>query len=97
MYYSEFNGIFFIEGIPRNAKIIRDISTDINEFFGQSQLKSLDDIKLKMVNAVQVSGGNAVIDFKYGQRSSFWKSLFALDDVQWFATGKIAVVDPSQL
>lgn len=92
MYSSEYKGIMFIEGMPENCRVLKEISTEINEIFGQSQLKSLDNIKDKMVDIVRSEGGNAVVDFKYGQRSSFWKSLFALDDVYWFASGKIAVV-----
>ena len=92
MYCSEYKGVLFIEGMPENCRILCDISTEINECFGQSQLKSLDDVKEKMIVAVQKAGGNAVVDFKYGQKSSFWKSLFALDDVAWYASGKIAIV-----
>ena len=73
-------------------KTICDISTEINEFFGQSQLKSLDDVKEKMIHVVAKYGGNAVVDFKYGQRLSFWKSLFRVDGVMWYASGKIAII-----
>ena len=92
MYSAEYKGVLFVEGIPENCTIIRDISTEINEFFGQSQLKSLDDVKDKMIQVVRTCGGNAVIDFKYGQKSSFWKSLFGLDNVMWYASGKIAII-----
>lgn len=92
MYSSEYKGVMFIEGMPENCQVLKEISTEINEFFGQSQLKSLDNIKDKMVDIVRSEGGNAIVDFKYGQRSSFWKTLFSLDDVYWFASGKIAVV-----
>ncbi len=92
MYKAEYKGVLFIEGMPEGCTVIRDISTEINEFFGQSQLKSLDDVKDKMVHAVRKCEGNAVVDFKYGQRSSFWKSLFGFDDVMWYASGKIAIV-----
>lgn len=97
MYCTKYKGVYFVEGIPLVTKNIRNISTEINQFFGQSQLKSLDDIKDKMVDIVKASGGNAVIDFKYVQKSSFWKSLFSLDDVSWFASGTIALIDPTSL
>lgn len=97
MYSAEYKGIYFVEGIPKSARIIREISTEINQFFGQNQLKSLDDVKARMVDAVKTSGGNAVVDFKYGQKSSFWKSLIAMDDVHWFASGKIAAINPDEL
>ena len=88
MYSSEYKGVMFIEGIPENCQVLKEISTEINELFGQSQLKSLD----KMVDIVRREGGNAIVDFKYGQRSSFWKSFFSLDAVHWFASGKIALI-----
>ena len=92
MYSSEYKGVLFFEGMPENCTIIRNISTEINEFFGQSQLKSLDDVKDRMIEIVKSSGGNAVVDFKYGQKSTFWKSLFGMDDVMWYASGKIAII-----
>lgn len=92
MYSSEYKGVMFIEGIPENCQVLKEISTEINELFGQSQLKSLDDIKDKMIDIVRREGGNAIVDFKYGQRSSFWKSFFSLDAVHWFASGKIALI-----
>ncbi len=97
MYSSNYNGVYFVEGVPPSAQVIREINTEINEFFGQSQLKNLDHVKQLMVKAVAAAGGNAVIDFKYGQKSSFWKSLLGLDDVLWYASGKIAVIDPAEL
>ena len=92
MYSAEYKGIIFIEGIPKGCVILHEISTEINEFFAQSQLKSLDNVKDRMVQIVVNSGGNAVVDFKYGQRSSFWKSLLGLDGVLWYASGKIAII-----
>ena len=64
MYSSEYKGVMFIEGMPENCQILKEISTEINEFFGQSQLKSLDNIKDKMVDIVRSEGGNAIVDFK---------------------------------
>ena len=92
MYSSVYKGVLFVEGMPENCTVIQDISTEINELFGQSQLKSLDHVKDKMVEVVKSAGGNAVVDFKYGQKSTFWKSLFGLDGVMWYASGKIAIV-----
>lgn len=96
MYSSNYKGVLFIEGIPENCTILQDISTEINDIFGQSQLKSLDDVKDKMLQIAVKLGGNAVVDFKYGQKSNFWKSLFAVDDVSWYATGKVAIVDMNE-
>jgi hypothetical protein len=97
MYYAEYQGIWFVEGTPSGAVAIAPISTEINGIFSQSQLKTLNDVKGRMVSLVRERGGNAVTDFKYGQRSTFWKSLFGLDNVMWYASGTIARIDPAKL
>jgi len=97
MYFSEFKGVFFIEGAPSEARVIAGISSELNGFFSQNQLRSLDDLKEKMKDDVIGRGGNCVIDFKYGQRSTFWKSLLGMDNVFWYGTGKIARIDPADL
>ena len=97
MYWAEYKGVFFVEGMPTRSQIIKSIDTKLDGVFTQSQLKSLDAIKDKMIVAVRDAGGNAVVDFKYGQRTSFWSSFVSLDDVRWFATGKIAVVPAESL
>jgi hypothetical protein len=97
MYFAEFKGVYFIEGSPQEAITIEQISSELNGFFSQNQLKSLDDLKEKMREYVVHRGGNCVIDFKYGQRSTFWKSLLGMDDVLWYGTGKIAKIDTEEL
>lgn len=97
MYFAEFRGVFFIEGTPKEARAIEPISSELNGFFSQNQLRSLDDLKEKMRQYVVQRGGNCVIDFKYGQRSTFWKSLWGMDNVLWYGTGTIAAIDPAEL
>lgn len=97
MYWAEYKNVFFVEGTPPGARLMNRLDTKIDGFFAQSQLKSLDTVKDKMVIAVLAAGGNAVVDFKYGQRTSFWSSFTSLDDVRWFASGVIAVVPPASL
>ncbi|WP_338468914.1 hypothetical protein V3I01_09775 [Sphingomonas sp. gentR] len=97
MHWAEHKAVFFVEGSPRGASVIAPIDTKIDGWFSQSQLKSLDTVKDAMVEQVVRAGGNAVIDFKYGQKSSFWRSLLSVDDVYWFASGKIASITPSML
>lgn len=97
MYWAEYKGIAFVDGHPAGASIIAAIDTKIDGWFSQSQLKSLDSIKDVMVRQVKERGGNAVIDFKYGQKNSFWRSLMSIDDVYWFASGSIATVSISEL
>lgn len=97
MYYAEFQGIYFIEGAPAEAQRISPVSTELNGLFAQNQLKSLDDVKLRLCAIVRDRGGNAVVDFKYGQRSTFWKGLVGMDDVHWYASGMVARVNPANL
>ncbi len=60
---------------------------------GSAQLKDLDDVERIMAEKARNAGGNAIVDFKYGQRSvGFVRSLFQRDDVNWYGEGKIAVV-----
>lgn len=94
MYWSEHRGIYFVEGVPEFAKPLAVVNTELNDFFSQNHLKSLDDLKDRMAVAVAELGGNALIEFKYGQRSSFWKSIFGMDNVLWFGSGRAARVDP---
>lgn len=97
MYYDCYKGIYFIEGHPA-GRTIKPISTRLDGiWFSESQLKSLDDVKDAMIKAVKNAGGNAVIDFKYCQKTSFWRSLLSIDDVRWEASGTIAKIDPRVL
>ena len=90
MYTSEYKGILFAEGNIENAEPIGPISVTINGLLVQNQLKTLDDLKDKMVARVRARNGNAVLSFKYGQRSTFWRSLVGMDDVHWYGSGVIA-------
>jgi hypothetical protein len=88
-------GITFVEGCTPGAKIIKPIRVEVGGVLTSAQLKNLDDGKRLMVQEVRASRGNAVVDFKYGQRSvGFWRSLFDGDDVHWYAEGRIAVIRP---
>ena len=98
MYISEYEGVYFVEGMPAGATVIKGISTVLDGCFSNAQLKTLDDVKREMAIQVKQSGGNAVVDFKYGQRSGgFWRCLFSLDDVCWNGEGKIARINLADL
>ncbi len=92
--YSIVNGIAFIEGTVPLIQSMGPISTELNGFFSQNQLKTLGDLQEKMSFFVKQSGGNAVINFKYGQKSTFMKSLVGMDDVFWYGSGTIVRIDP---
>jgi hypothetical protein len=97
MHWSELDGVYFVEGRPGGAQAIRPITSELLGAFSSSQLKTLDHVKRGMAIEVLHAGGNAVVDFKYGQRSSFWKSLFSVDDVFWHGSGTIAKISPTAL
>lgn len=97
MYWAEYKGVFFVEGDVEGARKHGPIDTKHDGAWSQSQLKSLDTLKDAMADRVKKAGCNAVVDFRYGQRNTFWRSLLSIDDVWWHASGTIAQVDPARL
>ena len=93
MYTVDFEGIRFVEGMPPGARALCPVDVRIGGVTQSAQLKTLDDVKRLMVARVRAVGGNAVIDFKYGQRSvGMLASIFSRDDVAWYGTGRAAVL-----
>jgi hypothetical protein len=93
VYETIFEDIRFIEGRPAGARAIAPVRVELGGVIRSAQLKNLDDVKRIMAERVRVGGGNAVIDFKYGQRSvGILRSLFQRDDVNWYGEGVIAFV-----
>ena len=93
MYTTTFAGITFVEGRPPGAKVVKPIRVDIGGVLTSAQLKNLDDVKRIMADRARSAGGNAIIDFKYGQKSvGFWRSLIDRDDIQWYGEGQIALI-----
>ena len=90
MHWSEFNGILFIEETVPEAKIIEPVQVKIHGVFSQAQLKNLDDVKRKMVSLALSKNGNAIVNFQYGQQSTFWTTVIGIDDVNWYGSGFIA-------
>ena len=91
MHKSEYDGIVFIEGIPSNCKVVRHCEVSIIGFFSQAQIKSLNDVKAKLAKQAKLLNSNAIINFKYGQKSNFW-AIFGIDDVAWYGSGDIAII-----
>ncbi len=93
MFETVSDGIRFIEGMPKNCEIIGPVNVRIDGVFTSAQLKNLGDVKKLMAEKVKQSGGNAVVQFTYGQRSvGFFASLLFRDDVSWYGSGQIATV-----
>lgn len=93
-YTSIYKGIIFIEGFEQSAKILGNI--EYKKLFSyNSQIQTLDNVKEQLKDQTIALGGNAVINFKYGQKSSGWfkSALFALDDnIKWYGSGTAAII-----
>lgn len=93
-YKSIFNDIIFIEGDEEYVQFIGPIEYKKDSFYNQ-QFKNLDNVKDQMSRKAHEKGANAIINFKYGQKTtSFWRSLFlSLDDnVNWYGSGSAVVL-----
>ena len=88
------DGIAFYEELPENCSPIESVSIEIGGMLiTQSQLKTLKDVKKEMAARAVKAGGNAIVEFKYGQKSvGFFRSLLQIDDVNWYGTGTISQV-----
>lgn len=93
-YTSIYKGIIFIEGFEPSAKVLKDI--EYKKLFSfNSQIQTLDCVKEQLIEQTIALGGNAVINFKYGQKSSGWfkSALFSLDDnIKWYGSGTAAII-----
>lgn len=93
MFTTVLDGIRFVEGRPADAREIEHVSVSIGGVFQSAQLRNLDDVKRLMAERVRRAGGNAVIEFRYGQKSvGFWASILQRDDVNWYGSGIIALI-----
>lgn len=94
MHVTVQDGIAFYEGIPDKCDHIENVTVEIGGMLiTQSQLKTLRDVKRELAAQAKRVGGNAIVDFKYGQKSvGFLRSLLQLDDVNWYGSGVIAIV-----
>lgn len=83
---NEVHGIFFSEGFaPPGVKVIRRISVSRNR-----QNSNLNEIKTMMAKYARSAGANAIVGFKYGQRSHKWWQLvftFKWDSEAWYGEG----------
>lgn len=86
-----FDEIVFIEGNFPGATRGEAIKADFTRGIG-GQLKSLNDIKRNLAKKAKNSGFNAIIDFKYGQKSRF----FSFDNVGFWGEGTLANIPQSE-
>lgn len=94
MHATTQDGIVFYEGTPDDYEPIEAVKIEIGGMlFTQSQLKTLKDVKRELATRASRAGGNAIVDFQYGQASvGFFRSILQLDDVNWYGSGTIATV-----
>jgi hypothetical protein len=97
MIITKLNDFYFFEGSVSGAKIIRHYTCKLDGFFKQTQLNSLETLQHKIVNELKNEQVNIIINFKYGQKSSFWRSLISLDDVFWYAEGDLIYLNETEL
>jgi hypothetical protein len=80
-----YKGIVFVEGNHPTAKRGPLVSCDLSFKFG-AQLKSLHDVKDRLVEQARNQGYNCILDFTYGQKSR----LLAMDDIAFWGKGCLA-------
>ena len=98
-YISIYKGFIFIEGYEPTAKTLGKVEYKKNFSFN-SQLQTLDCVKDQLIEKTIKMGGNAVVDFQYGQKSSGWfkSSLFSLDDnIKWYGSGTAALLPQEKI
>ena len=96
-YTTVYKGIIFIEGFEPTARTLGKIEYK-KAFSYNAQSKTLDCVKDQLAEKTMQLGGNAVINFEYGQKTSGWfKSvLLSLDDnIKWYGSG-IAAILPAE-
>ncbi len=97
-YTSVHNGMIFIEGDEPGARRIGPVEYKKTSFYNQ-QLKDLDAVKDQLAEKAAAMGANAVINFKYGQKSTtFLRSLVLKydDNVNWYGTGTAVIISPER-
>lgn len=90
-YSTVFEDIIFVEGTVSGARILGGVACDLSFKIG-AQLKNLNDVKKALAERARALGANAVLDFRYGQKSRW----LAVDDVAFFGTGLAAVLPEAE-
>ena len=99
LHASIYKGIVFIEGYEPTATRLGKV--EYHKLFSfNAQIQTLDAVKEQLFHQTVQRGGNAVINFTYGQKSSGWfkSSLFSLDDnIKWYGSGEAARIPEDRL
>lgn len=84
------DGVYFCESMPPGVKAIRRIDVNISR-----QNAHLEDVKAEMARSARASGANAIVGFRYGQRShKWWQQVFTFkwDSESWFGEGEAILI-----
>lgn len=84
-YTTVYQGIVFVEGTHNSAQLGKNIETDLS-FCINEQLKSLRNVKNNLCEQAKHYGYNAIVNFTYGQRFSYW----SFDSVVFWGKGTLA-------
>ena len=82
MYVRTFQDVLFIEGSVDGVKVVEHISVTVSLFSGG---KSVRGVKEELANHAKLVKCDAVMNFKYGQRHSW----FSGDRVSWYGSGDL--------
>lgn len=85
-YKTMYNDVIFIEGADNRVNVKGNVKYKFGSF--GSQLKGLDSVKDSLANQAKSQGCNCIIEFKYGQKASW----FSLDDTKWYGEGKCGIL-----
>ena len=94
-YKSIMDGIIFVEGPMDSVRQLGHVQYTKDSFYNQ-QLKNLTDIKKQLISKARSLGANAIVNFKYGQKSTsaFRSLLLSYDDnINWYAEGTAVLLD----
>ena len=97
-YKSIHKNIIFIEGHEDYIKNLGKVVYQMVSYYN-SQFKNLDDVKEQLADKAIQAGGNAIINFKYGQKNTSWFRSFLLafdDNVNWFGEGEVVCLDENK-
>ena len=97
-YCSVYEDIVFIEGATEYLAHKGTITYQKGFVYNQ-QLSNLNKIKHQFAEKAKRAGANAIMHFKYGQKSAsfFRAALLTFDDnVEWYGSGELVVISDNE-
>lgn len=87
---TELAGVFFTEATIAGAPALGNVSVEISR-----QNANLGEVKRALAEKVKAAGGNALMQFTYGQKAHPWWQLLALkwDSESWHGAGVATRLD----